>query len=712
MTASAASPLIALESVVIDTETTGLDVRADRIIQLGGVRMNGADIELADAFDAVVDPGVAIPAASSRVHGLTDADMAGKPNLAQIIPTFSTFIGERIVIGHSIHFDLAMLRHESIRQGYAWTQPRAFDVALIAAGLEPGLVDTSLESLAVGLGVELSGRHTAIGDALTTARVFAALQPRLLAAGVRTVGELESLCRKPSGLIAHQESAGWYDSAGKRPDFALGARRSGGQRAIDSFLYRNRLSDVMARPLIGVPPDASLQDAARVMADHGIGCVFIDFGDGEHGILTERDLLRALANGDDAKATAAGARATRPVLSAPADTHLYRALGLMARRNLRYLGVSDNAGRIEGVFTLRSLLRERALATLSVGDQIAEAERPRDLAKAQAALPALAAGLLEDGLDARAVAGIITAESRAMTARAAEISEKELLAAGLGPPPADFAVLVLGSGGRGESMLSPDQDNALVIADAYQGDLDSADDWFMRFSVRMNEILDRAGIPYCKGGVMAKNRPWRRRLGEWRAHVGTWAERPSPETLLNADIFYDFTPVHASSLAGGGLAEQLRSDATAIAHRSLSMLRAMGEVAGSHKAPLGMFGRLRKDDQGRVDLKAGGLLPIVSGARAVALRQGVSALSTPERLFGAASHAGRSEEDAALLADIHGFLMRLILTQQVADINAGIPPSNKVSVASLNHRDHDQLKDALSRVELIQGMLRDLLQGL
>ncbi|MBX9454522.1 MAG: 3'-5' exonuclease [Rhizobium sp.] len=222
MTASAASPLIALESVVIDTETTGLDVRADRIIQLGGVRMNGADIELADAFDAVVDPGVAIPAASSRVHGLTDADMAGKPNLAQIIPTFSTFIGERIVIGHSIHFDLAMLRHESIRQGYAWTQPRAFDVALIAAGLEPGLVDTSLESLAVGLGVELSGRHTAIGDALTTARVFAALQPRLLAAGVRTVGELESLCRKPSGLIAHQESAGWYDSAGKRPDFALG----------------------------------------------------------------------------------------------------------------------------------------------------------------------------------------------------------------------------------------------------------------------------------------------------------------------------------------------------------------------------------------------------------------------------------------------------------------------------------------------------------
>jgi signal-transduction protein with cAMP-binding, CBS, and nucleotidyltransferase domain/DNA polymerase III epsilon subunit-like protein len=711
MTASAASALVALESVVIDTETTGLDVRRDRVIQIGGVRMNGADMDLSETFEAVVDPGVAIPGASSRVHGLTDADVAGKPSLARIMPEFSAFIGDRIVIGHSIHFDLAMLRHEAARQGFVWTQPRALDVALIAAGLEPGLVDTSLESLAVGLGVQLSGRHTAIGDALTTARVFAALQPRLLAAGIRTIGELESLCRRPAALIAQQEGAGWYDSIGQRPDFAHGARRSSGQRAIDSFLYRNRLSDVMARPLIAVAAGASLQDAARVMEEHGIGCVFIDFDEGPCGILTERDLLRALARADDPKTVTAGALATRPVISASADMHLYRALGFMARRNLRYLGVTDTAGRVEGVFTLRSLLRERALATLSVGDQIAEAERPRDLARAQAQLPALAVGLLEDGLDARSVAGIIAAEGRAMTARAAELSEKELLAAGAGPPPADYAVLVLGSGGRGESMLAPDQDNALVIADHYDGDLDSPSDWFTRFATRMNEILDRAGIPFCKGGVMARNRQWRRRHREWREQLNSWADRPSPQTLLNADIFYDFTPVHASSQIGAELAQQLRADAADIARHSLSMLRAMGEAAGSHKAPLGLFGRLRKDDQGRIDLKSGGLLPIVSGARAVALRQGVTALSTPERLVQAARTAGRSEEDAALLADIHGFLMRLILTQQVADIDAGISPSNKVSVAKLSHREHGQLREALSRVDLIQGMLRDLLQG-
>ncbi|MEH0072308.1 DUF294 nucleotidyltransferase-like domain-containing protein [Pannonibacter sp. Pt2-lr] len=78
-------------------------------------------------------------------------------------------------------------------------------------------------------------------------------------------------------------------------------------------------------------------------------------------------------------------------------------------------------------------------------------------------------------------------------------------------------------------MLAPDQDNALLIADDYTGDLTSPDDWFSRFASRLNEILDRAGIPYCKGGVMARNIQWRRRLGEWQHQVEEWAHHPSPK---------------------------------------------------------------------------------------------------------------------------------------------------------------------------------------
>jgi len=122
--------------------------------------------------------------------------------------------------------------------------------------------------------------------------------------------------------------------------------------------------------------------------------------------------------------------------------------------------------------------------------------------------------------------GLMSAEGRAMTVRAAELAMAALAAEGAGPPPAAFALLILGSAGREESLLAPDQDNALVIADDYPGNLDSPDDWFARFGLRMTAILEQAGVPLCKGGVMARNRAWRRRLCEWREQIEAWAAAP------------------------------------------------------------------------------------------------------------------------------------------------------------------------------------------
>lgn len=707
MTISAATPLIALEVAVLDTETTGLDVRQDRIVQLGAVRMRGAELLPDPPFDRIVNPGRPIPPVASRVHGLTDADVAAHPAFPTLLPELLEWLGDAVVVGHSIHFDLAVLRQEARRHNLAWREPRVLDVAFLAAGLDRGLVDTSLDGLALGLGVTVEGRHTAWGDAQATARIYAALLPRLHAAGIRTLGEAETLSRRATDLIARQERAGWFDrmAGGGRPDYALAAMRAGGQRATDSFLYRTRLAEVMSSPVIAIAETATVHEAAQLMHARGIGSVFVET-EGGHGIVTERDMLRAMAEGGAEAMTAPIARfMSRPVLSAPADTFLYRALGLMARRHLRYLGVTEG-GRLAGIFTLRTLLRERALATLAVGDQIATATGAADLARVQAALPGLAAGLLADGLEARAVAAIIAAEGRAMAARAAELAEAEL-----GPPPADYALLVLGSGGRGESLLAPDQDNALVIADDHAGDLDAAEDWFTRLAERVNATLDQAGIPLCKGGVMARNRPWRRRLSEWRAQLAEWARRPEPSAMLNLDIFYDFTPAHAPTPGGAALATALRDAATETARGAPALLRAMGEIAGGHAPPLGLFGRIRRDEAGRVDLKSGALLPITAGARVIALRHGVTALSTPQRLREAAERAGRGETDAALLADVHGFLLRLLLAQQITDLEAGITPGNRVELARLNRQDQDHLKDALGRIELMREMLRDLLQG-
>ncbi len=703
-----AAPLIALHAVALDTETTGLDVRTDRLVQIGALRLTGAETDHDDRFDALVDPGVPIPELASRIHGLRDADVAGAETAAEALARLLNWMGDAVVVGHSIHFDLALMRHEAHRAGLAWRDPAALDTGLLAAGLNPGLVDTSLDALAVSLGVAIAGRHTAFGDAEAAARVYVAMQPQLLAAGVRTLAQAQALCRKPEALLERQRQAGWFARPDERPDFAAAAIRLGAARAIDGFLYRNRIDSVMGAPPHCIEPQAPLVEAARKMTDLGIGCLIVaPLPDGSAGIVTERDVLGATASGKVAALSVADVMSA-PVIAAPADTLLYRALGKMARRNLRYLGVTGPDGSVCGVFTLRTLLRQRALATLTVGDEIATASRPRELAKAQAALPRLAASLMADGLSAREVAAVISAEGRAMTARAAEMAEAQMREAGRGPAPAGACLLMLGSGGRGESLLAPDQDNALVVEDAYAGDLDAAGDWFADWTERVNAILDRAGVPFCKGGVMAKMRPWRRRLSEWRDQLAAWAARPTPQALLNVDIFYDFAPVHA---VGGGarLADALRKAATETALAAPAMVRALGEQAGDKRPALGLFGRLRTDDRGRIDLKGGGLLPIVTGARAMALRRGVAAVSTPERLTGAAQVAGRGEADAAMLGDVHLFLMRLILGQQVADIDAGMAPTNHVDVRRLTAEDRDHLREALRRLEPMQEMVRDVL---
>jgi signal-transduction protein with cAMP-binding, CBS, and nucleotidyltransferase domain/DNA polymerase III epsilon subunit-like protein len=697
--------------VALDLETTGLDVRRDRIMQIGAVRLSGFTIA-EDHFDRLVDPQMPIPELAERIHGIGAADVAGKPGIAEVMEELAAWIGDAVIIGHSIAFDLAVLRFEAARVGFSWREPRWLDIGLLAAGLDARHVDTSLDDLALAAGIDIKGRHTALGDARAAAEVFASLAPRLRAAGVRSLAQAEVTTRSAHELFARQEKAGWFDRPNGKLDFSDRAIKVGASRAIDGFLYQHRLSEVMSSPTRSISSDRSLGEAAAMMSGAGIGCLLVEPLDaGQAGIVTERDVLRAMGEkGGAAADLPVSSVMSKPVFGASRDTLLYRALGQMARRNLRYLAVTDEKGDVCGVFTLRTLLRERALATLTVGDEIAAATNAEDLAAAQFSLCPLAASLISDGMEAIRIAAVISAETRAMTARAAHLAEAELVAQGKGESPAPWCLLVLGSGGRGESLLAPDQDNALLIDDSYEGDLDSASDWFTLFAHRINEILAQAGIPLCKGGVMARNRPFRRRLSEWREQIDEWASNPEPQAMLNVDIFYDFMP----AAAGGGdraqaLAARLREAATDRARSAMSLSRTMAEQAMQRRAPLNLFGRIRTDDEGRVDLKAGALFPIVAGARAMALRHGVTATATAERLHEATARVGVGDVDATMLADIHAFVTRLVLAQQIADIQAGRTPSTRVAVKELVPGDHERLREALTYIDVVGETTRAVL---
>lgn len=315
---------------------------------------------------------------------------------------------------------------------------------------------------------------------------------------------------------------------------------------IDSFPYRYRVQDVLRHP-VEIAEGASLEQAARRMREAAVGSlVVLDGGGRAAGIVTERDVLLAVADGGAAAlARPVSAVVSRPVVTVPADAFLHVAIGRLQCLGFRHLVATDANGRAVGVVSARALLALRTSPALALGDEIAAARSPGELADARAKLPGLARGLRAEGVPAAQVAAVLAAALRDLTAQAAALAEREL-----GPAGHPYALLVLGSGGRGESLLGPDQDNALICGTA-------DDPWFARLGERLADILDAAGVPYCKGGVMAARPAWRHTAAGWSTEVAGWMRRAEGEAMLSVDIFFDFAPARGDA----GMATDLRAEA-------------------------------------------------------------------------------------------------------------------------------------------------------
>ncbi len=208
-----------------------------------------------------------------------------------------------------------------------------------------------------------------------------------------------------------------------------------------------------------------------------------------------------------------------------------------------------------------------------IGDAIAAAATATDLATGWSQAPEMAGSLLSGQVEARTIANILSGEITAMTRRAAELAAAHMTTSGRGAPPVPYCVLVLGSAGRGESLLAADQDNAINFKSGDKGG--AADAWFAEMARHMNEILDQSGIPLCKGASWQARTPgvmtWP--LGTRSCPDGSGARRP--EDLLNVDIFFDAIVVHGDA----DLAHEVLHRAAQLARQSKDFLMMLTELA-------------------------------------------------------------------------------------------------------------------------------------
>jgi CBS domain-containing protein len=333
-------------------------------------------------------------------------------------------------------------------------------------------------------------------------------------------------------------------------------------------------------------------------------------------------------------------------------------------------------------------------------------ERSADEASAIAAareLPDVVASLVEIGGDPVDIGHIVGVTLDTLTRRLIDLAQKSL-----GAPPVAWAWLSLGSEARYEQALSTDQDHALAY-DPGELPRSEIDPYFAALAEAVTSGLEAAGIPRCRGDVMAVHPALRRSVAEWVDQFRSWMSDPGVEGSQLTSIAFDYRRVSGSLDVEGPLDVEIQSAPV----RYPQFLRHLAHRALDLRPPTGFFRDLvvqaRGEHAGRLDVKHGGVMIVTNLARAWAIRAGAMEKPTLERLRVATESGQITEESRRALEEAFRLLWQVRLDHQAAMVQTGERPDDYVDPASLGPIARRGLKEAFRIIAREQrGLSSDL----
>jgi CBS domain-containing protein len=441
-------------------------------------------------------------------------------------------------------------------------------------------------------------------------------------------------------------------------------------------------------------PDTRVREAAAMMTAAHVTSAVVELGEDSLGILTDRDLrTRVLAEG------LTGEEPVSVVMSAPAYTCPPDRLGSdvlldMLDRGFRHFPVVSAKGRILGVVEEIDLVAAAAHSPFYLRRRIARAHTVEELGEAARELRPMVIAMHDAAVAASTVAAVYSVVVDALTRRMLELTLAE--AGDLG---AEFAWLALGSQARREAVPSSDIDSAIVWFDA-PGD-EPVRDRLLSVARSVVERLAACGLCADSHGASASDPRFVRSLDSWRSAVRNWLDDPTQDkALVLVSVLVDSRPVWGVH-TGTPVADSFR-----LAPSNPALLRLLARFALSHHPPTGFFRGLvvesTGEHRGRLDLKLGGVLPIVDLARWAGIAAGVTSASTGQRLRAAAAAGTLSEADVRTLEDAYALITGLRLDHQLQQLRTGEPPDDHVDPATLSRLTRSYLREAFRAVASIQ----------
>jgi CBS domain-containing protein len=391
---------------------------------------------------------------------------------------------------------------------------------------------------------------------------------------------------------------------------------------------------------------------------------------------------------------------TSPLVTVPSQALIFETMMEMMQKNIKHLAVRDSKDKVVGVITNRDLLKAQGQSPFFIVREIAQARFVNQIVQVHRQVPQLIQALINTGAKAQNVTRFLTTVSDAILQKLIGFAIDEM-----GPPPARFVFMILGSEGRKEQTLKTDQDNAIIIEDLPAKAAKEAMSYFVSFGEKVCGWLDEVGYDFCKGGVMAKNPQWCQPLKVWKNYFMEWIHTAAPEALLQASIFFDFR----GACGDTDLIDELRDHLFESLVGWPGFFRHLTENAMFFTPPIGFFRNFLVESKGEhrdsFDIKAA-MQPVVDYARIYALNHQVAETNTLGRLCELLDQNILSAQQYQELDTVYSYLMQQRFVRQVkASIEENGKPDNYINPKKLSRIEQTTLKEIFKRIEKFQTKL-------
>ena len=452
-----------------------------------------------------------------------------------------------------------------------------------------------------------------------------------------------------------------------------------------SPMMRARVRDLKLQSPEEVDASKSIEATARRMSELDAKALLVR--DGERvGIVTKTDLADAAILRRLPLESPVGAIAQYKLICVKADDFVSRAVMQMTKHNKRRVAVTEHDELI-GILEDIDLLSFFAGNSRLIAARIDRAGSPHELAALANEIQTQIRALRRQGVKFEVVAEIVSDLNRHLLAKLFRLIAPDSIAR-------KGCLIVMGSEGRGEQTVRTDQDNGLILSEPVpEADLAA-------FREAFSGALERFGFPPCPGNVMVSNPLWSKTMDAFRDDFRRWLILRNEDAYMNLAIFYD-----AESVAGDPeLLSTTKAELVDLISHEPIMLGHFARAVDSFPSPIGLFNNLvtSKEQGDALDLKKGGIFPIVHGVRSLAIEHRLMETATVERIRKLAEKGALSLEFSRELTEALRYLMTLKLDQQLNEAEG----SSLVRPAELSTMERDLLRDSLQIVKKFREMLR------